>query len=143
MGRLTDVIVAGLHEAEAVCVDGARSGKWPCLQNTGLDHLMLGALALAWNDRAQAENLDSLSLIAAMAADEGPFLLHLPNDFRDRLAAVTSADVPALARAWAQEEIAQDGDWTAGDLEPLLNAIRELAALAVARQESLLLWICI
>jgi len=143
MGMLTDFILAEPSDATAICRSWPQRDKWPCLRMTWLDNSMLAALALAWNDESLAEKLESGAPVAAKTTNEGPWVFCLPDDFRDRLAALTPEQAPAVAQAWAQQEAPQSGGWAADNLEPILDNLREFAQRAVREGKSILLWVCL
>lgn len=139
---LTHLIIAAHSDAEAICLNWPQAQKWPGLQMAGLNTGLFPALAMAWNDKSQAERLGADALVVTMAGQQGPWVFHLPDDFRDRLAALTPDEFPTLAQAWAQEEELQDFGWTAVDLEALLAKLQEFASRASRERKSLLLWMC-
>ena len=141
MGMLTDYIIAERSDAAAIGRSWPQPQEWPCLQMTWLDNSMLAALAMAWNDKSQAEKLESDAPVAGKTTNEGPWVFCLPDDFRDRLAALMPNQTSTLAEAWAQQEAPQSGGWTAADLEPLLGNLHEFAQRAVREGKSILLWV--
>ena len=142
MGLLTDLVIAPSSDAAAVSASLRPADRWPCLELKRLDTSKLAALALAWNDPAQAAALEGDDCMAA-GGDDGPWVFELPAAFRDRLAQLGSNDVPVVAASWAEQDEPKFDGWTAPDLEVLLGLMQPFAADAVKAGMPLLLWVAL
>ncbi len=139
MGLLTDLIIALPETTPAIVQEYPEHRKWPVLEMKGVDNAALAALASAWGDAKLADILET-SKILATRGDNGPWILVVPDSFRDRLAAVKTENIPKLAEVWINQGDMKYGGRNSADAEMLLLSLRDFALTAIEMRKPLLLW---
>lgn len=138
MGMLTDLIIAEPEMAQTIVQEYPQQQEWPVLQLKGVDNAALAALALAWGDTKLAETLEDGK--GFIGERDGPWVIVVPDRFRDRLAAVRTEDIPDLAGVWITQGDMPYGGWEKSDVEALLPELRNFAVEAVKLGKPLILW---
>ena len=138
MGMLTDLIIAEPTAAQQIIREYPEQQNWPVLQMGRIDNAALGALAMAWGDAKLGQTLEEGNLTAGDSG--GPWLLLLPDNFRDRLAEVRTEDISDLAAIWITQGDMAFGGWDQEIAAEALKQMRDFAIKAVKTNKPLLLW---
>ncbi|TDK31263.1 hypothetical protein E2F50_20175 [Rhizobium deserti] len=141
MAVLTDILVAPAADAPAIISEWPNSKKWPALQTTGLDWLVLADLAEALGQSALAQSIENLDPSSSADETQGPWVYVLPTELRDHIASIASSDLSTVAEAWSDKGEANARGLTAKDAERLLLEIQPLAVAARDSGKPMLLWV--
>ncbi|WP_105436354.1 hypothetical protein [Neorhizobium tomejilense] len=141
MAVLTDILVAPATDAPAIISEWPNSKRWPSLQTTGLDWLVLADLAEALGQAALARSIENLEASSSADETKGPWVYVLPTELRDHIASIASIDLSTIAEAWSDKEEAKARGLTAQDAQRLLLEIQPLAVSARDGQKPMLLWV--
>jgi hypothetical protein len=144
MGVLSELVAASKSEAQSVLESDSPSQNWPGIVCKGLDQIKFASLwAILSGERIQAESivqrLNQIELVSA-AGENGPWVLAIPEQFRDNLADLASEEDDALrkvATTWA----ATDGlkGLPIDNVISILQEIADIADLARLDETDLLL----
>ena len=143
MGLLTDFVIAPLEDADAICRASCKAGQWPRLMSKGLDNNALAELALALDLAPEAGALETDALVIAMKSDEGPWVFHIPDIVRDRLASIEGERFRSVSQAWAERGEMQFAGATASYCADCLINLQPFAARAMEAGLPLLLWMAL
>lgn len=141
MAILTDIIVAQATDAPAIIAEWPGEKRWPALETTGLDYLLLSELAAALKEKALANTIETLDPSSSANEADGPWLYILPIELRDRMADLLPADVGAVATGWSKGEEAVNRGLAPADAERMVQAIQKLAIRARDEGKPMMLWI--
>jgi hypothetical protein len=137
---LTDFVVASPDEAAAVSASTNRQVNWPCFESKGLDNSVLAALWSALDPSVDARALEGETHLIFTAQQGGPWVFNIPTVFVSGLAALPQESFLPVAERWVkQPELAYAG-WQGSDVTPAIAALKDIASIAVQRQQSLLLF---
>jgi hypothetical protein len=141
---LTDIVMADVSEAEAIGRSGGTHIRlWPCLESKGVDHDFFAALWEVLTDGAKGSSLIAADEHILYMESGGPWVIHLPEDLRDRLAALTAEQMGPVAARWVTCEELTMANVAAEDAEAYLVLLAEFARRAVQARKSLILWMCL
>lgn len=94
-------------------------------------------------DRTPIES-DSGAFETLLDIDEGQRLINrFPNDLVARLATLGERDLEPVAEKWVQYGELSFMNCSPSDVLPILESLKNLAAVAIAEQKLLCLWMCI
>lgn len=141
---LSDVVVADVSEAQEICRAGrAQLDHWPRIESRGVDNLMFAALWEVLTDGTGGRSLmDGDEHVLHVENGGEQLVFHLPDDLRDRLAALTKDQIGPIAARWVEHEELSFDNVTVDVVEPYLVQLADFARRAVQSNKSLLLWIC-
>lgn len=141
MAVLTDIIIAHPADALAIIAEWPTHKRWPALETSGIDWLVLSDLVLALRQPALSRSIDEQSPMVSVDETDGPWLYLLPSDLRDLMASIGPVDMPAVAKAWANGAEAVNRGLTEDVAKSLLVEIQKLAVRARLENKPMLLWI--
>ena len=79
-----------------------------------------------------------------LKVDGGQRLINrFPDDFVNRLAALSEHDLESVAEKWVQHGELSFMECSPSDVIPILESLRNLAVVAVKEQKLLCLWMCV
>ncbi|MEL7023272.1 MAG: hypothetical protein AAGL69_05955 [Pseudomonadota bacterium] len=86
-------------------------------------------------------NLEKHRLKLIHLGDDGEsWLFELPRELCEKLAKLSDQELDDLTTAWAATEEFVIAQWTASDVAPLTEALRELSKRAIESERGLYLW---
>jgi hypothetical protein len=144
MGVLSELVAASESEAQAVLESDGPSQNWPGIVCKGLDQIKFASLwVILSGETVRAEGivqrLNQIEVIAS-AGEQGPWVLAIPEPFRDQLADLASEEDDALrkvATTWAAS--GELKGWQIDEVASLLQETADLADLAREDEKDLLL----
>jgi hypothetical protein len=144
MGVQTDVLIAGLDDAQAIAETATPTAEWRGFTFNGLDHVhVCTLLSLLKASRPDTEFQRYLKVVqpVAVRGEEGPVVIGIKPEQVAELAAVAGldkAEFAALASSWAATE--EFAGWPGSDVRELLRALGDLAQAASLQGKWLMLW---
>ena len=143
MGILTDIVVADRTKAKEVCESECPSREFAGLDIKGIDTTKLGLLHAILTGGKHDPRFMSDVLYARH--EEGPWVIEVPPDLVNRLAALNPEEIEATGKTWAAtEEFSPKYDnWPAEAVQQCLQKLVELSTRAVADGKSVLLWMAL
>jgi hypothetical protein len=141
MAVLTDILVAPAHEAPAIVSEWPGEKRWPAIETTGLDALILEELAVALGNPLLAEAMQDLDPSSFGDQADGPWVYVLPMEFRNQIAGLSAEDYARVSKAWCEGEEASGQGLTLDIAEDLLRQLHTIAVRAREKNHPLLLWI--
>ena len=137
MGLETAVVVADLSEAGAIARGGDDLSRWPCLEAEDFDSFVLAALWEVLAEGVSGKPLRGDDLV--VHAEDEAVVIHLPDDLRDRLAALSDDEMRPVAARWAAHQQLRSDGTDVEVVEPFLPRLSACARTAAAAGKSLLL----
>lgn len=144
MGVQTDVVIAGLGEAQAIANTATPTVDWEGFTFNGFDRVHLCTLlSLLKTGCAGAEfesYLDAVK-VAAVGSEEGPVVAAVKPEqvaALSEIAGLDQAEFETLASSWAATE--EFAGWSGTDVRELLRELGDLAESAMLRGKYLMLW---
>ncbi|MFO0613255.1 MAG: hypothetical protein U0414_11725 [Polyangiaceae bacterium] len=135
MGVESELLLGGVADADAMAnaIDAAQA--FDGIRVKGIDPVKLQSLYSKVGGKTL--KLDPI----AMASDEGPWVMRIPDAFVRALAKLDAPERKKVAAFWAKtEEFAMDKRWKAPAVASTLDAICALAVKAVADKKKMFLW---
>jgi hypothetical protein len=145
MSVLTDFVIAGREDAQRVCDSTCPSKEFSGLDAKGIDTIKLGTLYAHLTET----EFDPQFIIGddplATGSDEGPWVMEVPPDLVQRLAALDARELAAVAAKWAKTEefSPQYDNWPPEAVHEILVEFAKLCTKAVAARQSVLMWMCL
>lgn len=146
MGVLTDFVVASRSDAKKVADCSVPSEELGGIDAKGVDPVQMGTLyAILSESEYDPDFMIAEDSFLHVVSDDGPWVQIVPDDMVKRLAGLTEADIPAVAKRWGETEEfePQYGEWTPEDMCAFLVEISKLSQRAIAEEKSLLMWTCL
>ena len=145
MGVLTDFVVADRTEAKRVG-DCLKPSKVLGGIDAKVDQVKMGTLyAILVGTDYDPGFLTGEASFLYVVSDDGPWVQLVPERMVERLARLSDAEVPRIAREWRKTEEFDPkySRWTPDDIERFLRDIAALAQKAIGERKSLLMWTCL
>lgn len=138
MGVLSDIVVAGHSDADAILAMDVPSEQLPGADVKGIDTIKLATLEsiLTGQPYEAVETHDPV----ASASDDGPWVFALRPTLVAALADASDPVLATTATAWAETEEFQLDGWPLEVVSSVLEDLRRLAKLATADDKQLFLW---
>lgn len=138
MGVESELLLGAVDQADAMAnaIDAAKD--FDGIRIKGIDPVKLGTLY----EKVLKKPSSSLKMSPiAMASDEGPWVMRVPDTFVKALAKLSAPDRKTIAAWWAKtEEFVLDRRWEPPAVAATLDAISALAAKATAEKKKVFLW---
>jgi hypothetical protein len=144
MGVLTDFVVTSRSEIQRVCDSDNPSKEFAGLEAKGIDTVKLGTLhAILVRTEFDPSFMNGDPL--ASGGDDGPWVVELPADLVQRLAALDAKQIGDAAAKWGKTEefSPQYDNWPPEEVHEILKGIANLCAKAIAARKSVLIWMAL
>ena len=138
MGVESELLLGSVDQAGAMAnaVDAAK--EFDGIRIKGIDPVKLGTL---YGKVLEKPSSSMKMSPIAMASDEGPWVMRVPDTFVEALAKLPAAERKKIAAWWAKtEEFKADRRWEAPAVASTLDAICALCEKAIADTKKAFLW---
>jgi hypothetical protein len=139
MGMQVNVVVADAEDAAAIGESSRPIDEWRGFEARGLDQAKFAMLHALLSGKAFDEAFDDFAPGYAVS-EEGPWLMRMPGESVERLAALEEDALERVADELAATEEFEIDAWPADQVQTLVSRLAELAAVAVANGEAIFVW---
>lgn len=134
------IVVGDLSESEAICQSFNPLEDWRGIESKGIGPVKVATL----QSLLTGQNFDEVFCEydhAIAASDEGPWVIRLPELLVERLAELDEYALERVAEELVEtEEFERDG-WPLAAVQVFLEALADLANVALANDSALFLWV--
>ena len=140
---LTDFFVASSGDAQAICENASRHSTWPSFESNGLDNSVLAALWSAIDSSIDSSSLEGEMYLNFAAGKDGPWVFNFPTTFVESLATLPNESLLPVAERWVKQPEMAHAGWPGAAVVPAIKALKNVASIAVQKQQALLLLMCL
>jgi hypothetical protein len=146
MGVLTDFVLTDPLTTKAIGAHLNPDQHTAWLAANGIDHVKMGTLyAILSNTPYNPDFMTNPESFLFVASDESLWIQRVPQDMVVRLEKLTDQEIRAVAAQWAKTEEfdPQYSNWSSEAVEWFVREITAFARMAVAGNQTLLMWISV
>ena len=143
MGVLTDFVVAPAGSGAAIGQALHPADQWPTLEAKGVDTIKFATLYCSVSGFSYNNAVHNQLELCGGNKDQGPWVFSIPPDFLQAIAGIPDSEILPVAKRWMQtDELAADG-WKQEDAAEFISLLRNHATQALAKDQSMFLWLSI
>ena len=140
MGLLVNIVTADEDEIEAVGLSEHPVDEWSGIEAREIDTAKLATLHCLLTEDGFEEALSAYEPVFA-AGDEGALVLRIPDEVTEKLAALEEETLEQVGEELAATEEFEYHDWPLEEVQALVAGLADLARLAEAQGQVLLVWL--
>src|SRR5690242_10758740 len=112
MAFISDLVIAGSKEAEAISLSSRPANSWPTLEGKGVDPIKLATLYCAATNTAYSSSVVGEFPLVGENKNEGRWVLEFSSKVLSAIASIQDRDVASIASVWASTEELEMDRWS-------------------------------